>query len=66
VACGPVNDMAAAFELASSLGLSPVVEGRVPTVADPIGLSRDPVSYDRPPPLLGEHSDEIRAWLGSP
>jgi crotonobetainyl-CoA:carnitine CoA-transferase CaiB-like acyl-CoA transferase len=66
VACGPVNDMAAAFELASSLGLAPVVEGRVPTVADPIGLSRDPVAYDRPPPLLGEHSDEIRAWLGSP
>jgi len=66
VACGPVNDIAAAFELASSLGLSPVVEGRVPTVADPIGLSRDPVGYDRPPPVLGEHSDEIRAWLGSP
>ena len=66
VACGPVNDMAAAFELAASVGLSPVVEGRVPTVADPIGLSRDPVSYDRPPPLLGEHSDEIRAWLRSP
>jgi crotonobetainyl-CoA:carnitine CoA-transferase CaiB-like acyl-CoA transferase len=66
VACGPVNDIAAAFELAASLGLSPVVEGRVPTVADPIGLSHDPVSYDRPPPRLGEHSDEIRAWLESP
>lgn len=66
VACGPVNDIAAAFDLAASLGLSPVVEGRVPTVADPIGLSRDPVGYDRPPPLLGEHSDEIRAWLESP
>lgn len=65
VACGPVNDIAAAFELAASLGLSPIVEGRVPTVADPIGLSRDPVGYDRPPPLLGEHSEEIRAWLGS-
>ncbi len=64
VACGPVNDVAAAFELAASLGLDPIVEGRVPTVADPIGLSRDPVRYDRPPPALGEHSDEIRAWLG--
>jgi len=66
VACGPVNDMAAAFALAESLGLGPVAPGRVPTVAAPIGLSRDPVAYDRPPPLLGEHSDEIRAWLGSP
>ncbi len=66
VACGPVNDMAAAFELARSLGLEPVIDGRVPTVADPIALSRDPVAYDRPPPLLGEHSDEIRAWLRSP
>ena len=66
IACGPVNDMAAAFALAESLGLDPVAPGRMPTVTDPIALSRDPVAYDRPPPLLGEHSDEIRAWLGSP
>jgi crotonobetainyl-CoA:carnitine CoA-transferase CaiB-like acyl-CoA transferase len=66
IACGPVNDIREAFDLAASLGLAPVVEGRVPTVADPIGLSRDPVAYDRPPPRLGEHSGEIRAWLRSP
>ena len=53
VACGPVNDMAAAFALAESLGLDPVAPGRVPTVADPIGLSRDPVAYDRPAPAPG-------------
>ena len=65
VACGPVNDIAAAFELAASLGLDPSSRGGCPPWPIPIGLSRDPVRYDRPPPPLGEHSDEIRAWLTS-
>jgi crotonobetainyl-CoA:carnitine CoA-transferase CaiB-like acyl-CoA transferase len=28
-------------------------------VASPIRLSETPVAYDRRPPLLGEHTDEI-------
>ncbi len=52
----PVNDIAAALELAESLGLAPVRDaGGTPTVADPIGLSETPSAYERPPPLLGEH-----------
>jgi crotonobetainyl-CoA:carnitine CoA-transferase CaiB-like acyl-CoA transferase len=33
--------------------------GEIPIVASPINLSETPASYDRPPPLLGEHTDEV-------
>jgi crotonobetainyl-CoA:carnitine CoA-transferase CaiB-like acyl-CoA transferase len=69
VPCGPINDIAGAFALAAELGLEPVRAidrpegGALPVVADPIGLSRTPPRYERPPPGLGEHGDAIRAWL---
>lgn len=33
--------------------------GSIPQVANPIRLSGTPISYDIPPPLLGEHTDDI-------
>ena len=70
VPCGPVNDMAAAFELAEDLGLRPTAlvgegEEAVRAVTNPIGLSRTPPSYVRRPPRLGEHTREIEDWLDS-
>ena len=47
VPCGPVNDIANAFELA----------------ANPVELSDTPPADRRRPPRLGEHTDELRAWL---
>ncbi|MDH3577931.1 MAG: CoA transferase [Gammaproteobacteria bacterium] len=45
--------------LANSLGQE------VPTVANPVDFSETPVSYQKAPPLLGEHTDEVlREWLG--
>jgi crotonobetainyl-CoA:carnitine CoA-transferase CaiB-like acyl-CoA transferase len=39
--------------------------GRVPLVASPMRLSATPVEYHLPPPLLGEHNEEIlRGLLG--
>jgi crotonobetainyl-CoA:carnitine CoA-transferase CaiB-like acyl-CoA transferase len=36
-----------------------------PGVANPIRLSATPVSYDKPPPALGEGTDEVlRSLLG--
>jgi len=62
VPCGPINDLAGAFALATDLGLSPIasVDG-VPTVANPIGLSATPVTYRYRPPALGDDNDKL--WL---
>ncbi|HVC14866.1 MAG TPA: CoA transferase [Acidimicrobiales bacterium] len=68
VPCGPVNDIDAAFTDARRLGLDPVVEqrgaaGAVRTVANPLELSATPVTYRRPPPALGEDTEEVVSWL---
>ncbi|MEE1748268.1 MULTISPECIES: CaiB/BaiF CoA transferase family protein [unclassified Streptomyces] len=70
VPCGPVNDLAGAFEFAERLGLSPRVtpadadpDDPMTLVANPIGLSRTPPRYERRPPRLGEHTEELKRWL---
>jgi crotonobetainyl-CoA:carnitine CoA-transferase CaiB-like acyl-CoA transferase len=71
VPAGPINDIPAAFALAEQLGLGAVVD--VPTadgdalrlLAPPFRLTETPARVRRPPPRLGEHSSEIRAWLES-
>ncbi|MEE1845872.1 MULTISPECIES: CoA transferase [unclassified Streptomyces] len=70
VPCGPVNDLAGAFALAERLGLSPRVtpadadpDDPMKLVANPIGLSRTPPRYERRPPRLGEHTEELKRWL---
>ncbi|WP_037252027.1 CaiB/BaiF CoA-transferase family protein [Kibdelosporangium aridum] len=46
VPCGPINDVAEAVALASSVGLSPVVSiDGLPHIANPISLSRTPAEY---------------------
>ena len=68
---GPVNSVKQALD-------DPFLEARqavhhftrqdgyqVPTIAYPAKLSRTPAAYDRAPPRLGEHTDEVlRDWLG--
>jgi crotonobetainyl-CoA:carnitine CoA-transferase CaiB-like acyl-CoA transferase len=64
IPCGPINDVQGGIDLASDLGLEPVaLAGDVPTVRHPIRFSATSPSYRLPPPGLGEHGDEIRAWL---
>ncbi len=65
VPCGPINDIAhaladpqvAAREL--RVDLPHPLAGQVPLVGNPIKLSATPAAYERAPPLLGEHTDEI-------
>jgi crotonobetainyl-CoA:carnitine CoA-transferase CaiB-like acyl-CoA transferase len=33
--------------------------GEIPQVANPVRFSASPVHYQRPPPLLGEHTNEV-------
>ncbi|MET0768018.1 MAG: CoA transferase [Aeromicrobium sp.] len=68
VASGPINSIAEGVEFAAKLGLDPVVEigegdAMVPSVRNPITFSSSGIRYDLPPPTLGEHSDEVRAWI---
>ncbi len=70
VPCGPVNDLAGAFELADRLGLGPRAkvesDPAFSVVADPITLSRNPVRYRSRPPALGADAADVRAWLDGP
>jgi crotonobetainyl-CoA:carnitine CoA-transferase CaiB-like acyl-CoA transferase len=67
VPCGPINDVRGGVELATELGLDPVVpSGGVPTVRNPVRMSATPARYDLAPPALDAHGDEVRAWLGLP
>jgi crotonobetainyl-CoA:carnitine CoA-transferase CaiB-like acyl-CoA transferase len=64
VPAGPINDIAQAFAFAQALGLEPVWESDgVRTVRSPIRMSDTPTEPRRRPPSLGEHDDELRAWL---
>ncbi len=72
VPCGPINDLADVFA-------DPQVRARGMTVtmphphtdalelvASPLKLSATPPVLRRPPPLLGQHTDEVLAELGVP
>jgi crotonobetainyl-CoA:carnitine CoA-transferase CaiB-like acyl-CoA transferase len=66
VPAGPINDVGAAFAFAQALGLEPVweVDG-VRSVRSPLRLAGTPAAARRRPPALGEHDDELRAWLAA-
>lgn len=65
VPAGPINDIGEVFsepyaaerELVRHLGH--VRGGSVPTVSNPIRFSRTPVGYERAPPELGQHTEEV-------
>ncbi|SMX87373.1 Crotonobetainyl-CoA:carnitine CoA-transferase CaiB [Brevibacterium iodinum ATCC 49514] len=66
--CAPINSISQGVERARDLGLDPIVEtGQgervIPTIRNPIRLSKSEVAYDLAPPSLGADSDIVRAWL---
>jgi crotonobetainyl-CoA:carnitine CoA-transferase CaiB-like acyl-CoA transferase len=70
VPCGPINDLAQVFAdpqvqaRGTRIRMAHPLSGEVDLVANPIRLSRTPVDYRRPPPLLGEHNSEVLTdWL---
>ncbi len=71
VPCAPINDLAQVFadpqvrHRGMRLDVPHPSGATVPLVANPIRLSATPPGYDLPPPLLGQHTDEIlRGRLG--
>ncbi|WP_375740873.1 CaiB/BaiF CoA transferase family protein [Pseudomonas boanensis] len=69
VPCGPINDLAAVFAdpqvkaRGLRVELAHPLAGIVPQVASPLRLSETPVEYRMPPPLLGEHTEQVLARL---
>jgi crotonobetainyl-CoA:carnitine CoA-transferase CaiB-like acyl-CoA transferase len=68
IPCGPINDIGQVFEdpQVGARGLKLELDhpdGRVASVANPIRLSRTPVGYERAPPTLGQHTDEVLGTL---
>lgn len=70
VPAGRINGIDEAFELAQRLGLNPIVEAPgsqtgapLQLVSSPLKMSSTPPKVESGPPKLGEHSEEIRAWL---
>jgi crotonobetainyl-CoA:carnitine CoA-transferase CaiB-like acyl-CoA transferase len=67
IPCGPINTLAQVFEdpqvVARGLRieLDHPLAGHVPQVANPIRYSDTTIAHERPPPLLGQHTDEILA-----
>ena len=71
IACGPINRIDQAFENPQVQARGMEIEMEHPAsggqpvkmIGSPIKLSRTPASYRRPPPMLGEHTDEVLGEL---
>ncbi len=70
VPCGPINDLADVFADPQVLARGMKTQVAHPhadaleLVASPLKLSATPVQLRRPPPLLGQHTDEVLAEAG--
>ena len=69
IPAGPVNTIDAAFEDPQIAARNLVVEfptgnhGSIRVPANPTRFSRTPVSYEMPPPELGQHTDNVLAQV---
>ncbi len=70
VPCGPINDLADVFAdpqvLARGMRMPAPhpLNDALELVASPMKLSATPVRLQRPPPMLGQHTDEVLAEIG--
>lgn len=70
VPCGPINDLADVFSDPQVQARGMAIDAPHPRRADlrlvgsPMKLSATPTQLRRPPPLLGQHTDEVLTELG--
>ena len=71
VPAGPINDIeqvltdSHAEERQLVRHLTNTRGDNVPTVSNPVDFSETPVTYEKAPPFLGEHTEEVlQEWLG--
>jgi len=70
VPCGPINTVPMVFDdeqiksRAMLRELAHPLAGGVPQVVSPIRLRNAPLAFDRAPPLLGQHTEEVFRELG--
>jgi formyl-CoA transferase len=69
VPCGPINGIDEVFENEQvkarhlAISMPHPLSGEVPLVANPLKMSVTPPTYRRPPPMLGQHQDELLGTL---
>lgn len=69
VPCGPINDIAHVFEdpqvrhRGMRIEMAHPLAGALPLVGSALRLSATPVEYRLPPPLLGQHTDQVLTSL---
>ena len=65
VACGPINNIQQVFQDPQVVAremlreLDHPLAGTVPSIANPIRFSESTIRYERPPPLLGQHTRDV-------
>ncbi len=68
---GPIHTISEAFatpqvaarEMLIDMPFKHAASGKVSLIGNPVKFSKTPVTYRRPPPLCGEHTDEVLAEL---
>jgi crotonobetainyl-CoA:carnitine CoA-transferase CaiB-like acyl-CoA transferase len=65
IPCGPINNFEQVFSMPQVEERGMLVKmnhptiGELPLVGSPLKMSATPVEYRLPPPLMGEHTEEI-------